>query len=281
MKRLALAALLAGSAAVADAGTLVDVTVRDLDTGRVLTAYAQAGREFVAGAPGHRYAVTLRNNTPERVLAVLSVDGVNAVSARTASPQQSGYVLEPWQQTEIRGWRKSLNDVAEFVFTSVPDSYAARTGRPENVGVIGVAVFREAQPYPPYAIAEEDVPWYDPYAKGERSARDRAAAPPAPAAGTGSAAAEARSAPKSHYDDGLAGRRQDLGTGHGRRRYDPASYTEFERASSSPDEVVAIHYDSWQALVDRGVIPRRHWRRWDGPREADPFPVGFVPDPRW
>ena len=102
--------------------------------------------------PGHRYGVRLTNTTGERVLVVLSVDGVNAVTGQTAHPSQAGYVLEPWQSTEITGWRKSYNDVAQFVFTALPDSYAARTGRPDNIGTIGVAVFRERayiRPMPP------------------------------------------------------------------------------------------------------------------------------------
>ncbi|MBL0163667.1 MAG: hypothetical protein IPP82_08530 [Xanthomonadales bacterium] len=74
---------------------------------------------------------------------VLSVDGVNAVSGETASANQSGYVLDAWESTEINGWRKNLDEVAQFNFTSLPDSYAAQTGRPANVGVIGVAVFTE------------------------------------------------------------------------------------------------------------------------------------------
>ena len=44
---------------------------------------------------------------------------------------------------EITGWRKSLERTAAFYFTDLGDSYAARTGRPQNVGVIGVAVFQE------------------------------------------------------------------------------------------------------------------------------------------
>ena len=56
---------------------------------------------------------------------------------------QDGYVLDPWGFTSIAGWRKSLDRVAAFYFTSLPDSYAARTGRPDNVGVIGLALFRE------------------------------------------------------------------------------------------------------------------------------------------
>ncbi len=266
MCRLFAAALLCAAAVDADAGALLDLTVRDLDTGSVLPTYAQGSREYVAGVPGHRYAVTLRNNTSGRVLAVLSVDGVNAVSGQTADPRQSGYVLDPWEQTEIRGWRKSLTESAEFVFTSVPDSYAARTGRARNVGVIGVAVFREAVPYPRY--------FEDEIARESRPAdADSRQAPAAPAGAE----------PQAGARDGLAksessrARRQDLGTGHGTRRYDPVGTTEFQRLSSHPDELVSLYYDGYDALAARGVIPRVPPPCCVG--DPQPFPTGFVPDP--
>ena len=87
----------------------------------------------------------IRNCTGARVLVVTSVDGVNVISGDTAAPSQSGYVLEPYGSVEIQGWRKSLTRTAAFYFTDLGDSYAARTGRPQNVGVIGVAVFQEKQ----------------------------------------------------------------------------------------------------------------------------------------
>ena len=107
----------------------------DGDRGAWLSPIRHHGRDWIEGAPGHRYTVRLTNTSPARVLVVLSVDGVNAVTGQTAHPSQAGYVLEPWQSTEVNGWRKSLDDVAQFVFTDLPDSYAARTGRPDNVGV--------------------------------------------------------------------------------------------------------------------------------------------------
>src|SRR5690606_9019415 len=129
MRRLltALALLVASSTAPAFAGKYVDVEIIDRDTGRIATPHAYRGQHWIAGTPGNRYAVRLRNLTGERVLAVLSVDGVNAVSGETASPQQTGYVLGPWQTTEVTGWRKSLSDIAAFEFTELADSYAART----------------------------------------------------------------------------------------------------------------------------------------------------------
>ena len=153
-------ASLAIACSAAQAGNLVDVSIVDRDTGTTLPQYPQRGQYYVAGMPGHRYAVRIVNRSAQRVLTVLSVDGVNAISGQTANPNQSGYVLGPYESTEVVGWRKDMNEIAAFEFTALSDSYAARTDRPDNVGVIGVAVFREryvAPPRPVYRdrIAEE------------------------------------------------------------------------------------------------------------------------------
>ena len=50
----------------------------------------------------------------------------------------------------------------------------------------------------------------------------------------------------------------------------------FERASSTPDEIIRIYYDSRKNLVARGIIPP-HWRV--AGRVPEPFPQAFVPDP--
>ena len=122
MRALLCSALLALTLSFpARAGNLLDLAVVDRDTGETLITYMQDGRLYVAGAPGHRYAVRLTNRTGARVLAVLSVDGVNAVSGETASTGQSGYVLDAWESTEINGWRKNLDEIAQFNFTSLPN----------------------------------------------------------------------------------------------------------------------------------------------------------------
>ena len=125
------------------ASPLAAVDVYDRTTGSALTMYERDGRRYVVGAPGNEYAVRIRNCTGQRILAVTSVDGINVITGDTASPDQSGYVIEPWGSVEIAGWRKSMSHTAAFYFTNLGDSYAARTGRPFDVGVIGVAVFAE------------------------------------------------------------------------------------------------------------------------------------------
>jgi len=280
MKRLALAALILSSClslpACAHQMNLVDVQVQDQDAGNFLQRMHYSGRDYIAGQPGHRFAVTLQNRTGERVLAVLSVDGVNAVSGQTASSSQAGYVLDPWQSIQVSGWRKSYSDIAEFYFTDLPDSYAARTGRPDNVGVIGVAAFRERQVEPaPYYPPPQQIGGIDERDRSSDSAAAESAAAPAAQAKSSNALAGA-SAPydSMRSDQGTA--RQELGTGHGQRRYDPVSETQFERESSRPNQIVSLFYDSYEALAARGVIPRPYYQR---PSTPDPFPVGFVPDP--
>ncbi len=248
------AAWFTGCANIADAGAVVDVSVINRSSGERLPTYRHDGRLYVAGGPGDRYAVELRNRSGGRVLAVLAVDGVNVVTGQTAAPAQSGYVLDAGSRAEISGWRKSMDDVAAFYFTALPDSYAARTDRPDNVGVIGVAVFRER--------IEPRVELQPPaLAKSETLGAARAA-PAAPAA-EASAMQESK---RAVVED-------RLGTGHGERIAEATRHTDFRRASTRPVETITIYYDSYRNLVARGVIP-------SAPRPPQPFPGGFVPDPR-
>jgi hypothetical protein len=260
----AILAMTAASPAVSRSDSLATVDIYDRSAGTSLPVYRHHGRRYVAGQPGNEYAIRIRNNTDGRVLAVVSVDGVNAVTGESASPDQSGYVLEPGGYVNIQGWRKDLDRTAAFYFSDPGDSYAARTGRPKDLGVIGVALFRERE--------------YDRPAVLSRERRSAAAGAPAPAeadaAGDSSARSEARSP-----EYAAAARLPSLGTGHGRGEHSPVERVAFERAGSRPDEIVAIRYERRETLVAMGVLPEPRDR--PRPRHPDPFPgtLGFVPDP--
>jgi hypothetical protein len=241
-----LAAALAAPAQASRAAELGAIEVHDRTSGRTLPVHEHQGRKYVVGEPGHEYEVVVRNYTGGRVLAVTSVDGVNVISGETAAPLQSGYVLPAYGSTGIAGWRKSMAEIAAFYFTPHRNSYAARTGRPFDVGVIGVALFRE-KTYCCRRFRDD----------AESRSQDRAA--------------EGAAAPAMREEQ------TKLGTGHGRREESHASYTEFERASDTPDEVIAIYYDSRANLVAQGVLPRD--REHAGLRRPRPFPGSFVPDP--
>lgn len=269
-------------------GRIADINVIDRSTGQTLPVHYYKGEYWVAGTPGAKYSVSVANAAGGRVLAVMSVDGVNVLNGQTASIDQSGYVFNGYQRYEVTGWRKSNQEVAAFEFVASPSSYAARTGRPANVGVIGVAVFKERVYQPPVSVTSPLPPYrYGPLgaAKSE-AAREGVAdtttaqapmAPPAPAA---SAASAANSAPSemAKRAEARPEMREKLGTGHGEREWSQVSHTNFERAQSSPNETIRIRYDSRENLISMGVIqsPRHPDHRTPN---AFPESYGFVPDP--
>jgi hypothetical protein len=280
MKRLCISAVLFTMGLFAEAhavGRLADVSVIDRDCGCALPTHYYRGEYWVAGTPGARYAIEIRNRLGERVLAVTSVDGVNVVSGAAAGWGQTGYVFGAGEAYQITGWRKSDADVAAFSFTPSPNSYAERTGRPANVGIIGVALFRERAPaYVPEVSRLGEV------APPERSNRatDAAAAGASPAPAAPTARTEDSFAKSTgNYASPSQSPAPKLGTAHGQRESSWVARTEFERLQSEPNEIVRIRYDSMDNLVAMGILPRPRLV----PPEPNAFPGvasrSYVPDP--
>jgi hypothetical protein len=304
MKRTVYLAAVAALAASCDAiavGGIAQVAIVDRNSGVELVPHFYRGEYWVAGTPGATYSIAIRNRLGERLLAVASVDGVNVISGATAAWDQTGYVFDPNQRYEITGWRKSDSEVAAFTFTAAPNSYAERTGRPANVGVIGVALFRERQPQAVYvppvteqsldkaeappvpAPAREAASAPSPVSSAPdapASAPSSASSPPSAPASAPASASTRNARPTDRLDAAAAPRpaAPKLGTGHGEREFSYVNHTEFSRMQPDPNEVIRIRYDSFENLVAMGVIDR--------PRPAptiNPFPDSpaqqYVPDP--
>jgi hypothetical protein len=260
----ALIALAAGSDALA-VGSSADIRIIDRTTGVELLPHFHHGEYWVAGTPGTTYAIMINNRLGERVLAVTSVDGVNVISGETANWDQNGYVFNAFESYEVDGWRKSDTEVAAFTFTASPNSYAERTGRPANVGVVGVAVFRERPPLPPLTSAP--APSMSPAAAPTREAGvPLPAASPADEAQEPSRLAATTPEPK-------------LGTGHGTRENSYVRHVDFMRLQSHPNEIIRIRYDSLDNLIAMGIVERPH----PDTNKVEPFPASphseYVPDP--
>lgn len=271
----------------AQAGSLVDIKVLARAGYRTnLASYWYRGQNYVEGRQNQEFRVRLINKSGERVMAVLSIDGVNAISGETAGVNQTGYVLAPYQTLDVDGWRKSNVRTAAFYFTHISDSYAARTRRPDNVGVIGAAIFREIL----YDAPGYDGPEYDEYSQDDGYSenddylRDKSGSvpkTPTPSKGSTPQAIPGVVAPaesKSYgQTDGAGAPGAPLGTGYGRQEYRPSVSVEFER-EEPVFEILKVRYDSRANLIAQGVIPRQGYNRPDSP---EAFPYGrYVPDPR-
>jgi hypothetical protein len=301
--------LCCGTVALAEADP-VDMEVVDRETGQPLRIWHHHGRTFIAGELGDRYSLRLTNHTEGRVLVVLSVDGVNVLTGETAGYDQRGYVFDAHQSYAVTGWRKSDDEVAAFTFAPLTKSYAALTGRPSDVGVIGMAVFKEqpviqvpAQttrapvtqpllvlpaPAPPAPPAIQPRPVGPPPAgivapmmpippsPHPALATPPQAAPPAARVASASpppslSARSVKGVPKIPDD-------AKLGTAHGPREWSHINIVTFVRATASPLTVRQIEYDTFEHLVANGVIPR------NTNHPPRPFPAkadreGYVPDP--
>jgi hypothetical protein len=265
------------------------------ESGAVLPSYFHDGRVYVLGSLGRRYLVRVRNGSPRRVEVVVSVDGRDVIDGRPASFSKRGYLVSPWGEVLIDGYRLSEAAVASFRFATVPRSYAARMGDARDVGVIGVAVFPEREvlrrpPPPPY------VPYASPGGPPEASRSEdhaaRADAAPAPLSAPPPSAGHAQAAPSpapalEGAERSRKVERPGLGTEFGEERESRVVEVAFERARPQPDAVLALRYDDRAGLLALGIdVDRRGpgWRDEASLRErANPFRGSAYaePPPGW
>jgi len=281
-------------------GRDVSVSVESPHAG-ALTSHWQGGSMYVEGRIGERYNIRVTNRSGERVEAVVTVDGRDVVSGEVGNYRtQRGYVLDPYDSVVIEGYRQSLDYVAAFRFADIHASYSALRGTPQNVGVIGVAVFKEAgrrrakrKPYTPVQPRRD----YEPYGGGGRassapstSGMSGRSAPAAESssdqAGYGRATSSVKRSKPRHSGGGYARPApapNRLGTEYGETTYSSVRETTFKRRNKrSPDQVSTIYYDSRDGLRARGIRvdpPVYHYAPAPQPYPA-PFPeVGYAPPP--
>lgn len=274
------------------------VSLEEVD-GTGLPTFRKAGQSFVLGQPGERYNVRVSNPTSERVEVVVSVDGRDAITGQVGDyVTQRGYLIEPWGSVVIDGFRRSLDEVAAFRFTERGESYSALRGTPENVGVIGVAVFPEKARPPapvrrvprPYSYDDTDAPeqrqWRGGRAPANKgSGADLGEASPAPAAApraesSPSAAGKYRGddAPRKRSSEGPS----SIGTEYGERRESSVVEVAFERRSKThPAVVLTLRYDDYAGLQARGIDLSSLDYAYQGSGEPVAFPYSrFAPPPR-
>ena len=287
------ATLLAAPAAQAGvwqaSGSLVDLSVVvEGAAAPLFPARDGSGRFYLEARAGCAYAIRIANHSPERIGVVLAVDGLNAISGERepgpADPARRGrmYVIDPWDEVRVRGWRTSLEDVRRFTFVDERGSYAARTGRANGkMGWIQAWAYRER--YVPRVSPPRPGPWdRQPYEEPEARSRQEGAAPAARDKADAPPAETKDEAPESRAADGTLQKRPDglggyPGTGWGSQASDPATVVRFD-AQPAPADVVTLRYEYAPALQALGVIPPRWERDRLSERERGD---GFARPPAW
>lgn len=228
--------------------------------GRPVREYSHDGQVFVEGRIGSEFSLHFTNNSYRRVTVLASIDGLSIMDGESAARGRGqGYIINPHSNVDIPCWRLNNAEGARFVFDSRGASYAAQTGRPDNIGVMGAQFYfeKEAPVYvpPPKPIRPwPDAPWpheRNPhvFGGGLRSAR-----------------------PTSSSDYLSAGEESEgVGTGFGRRVDHHVTEIPFEREPFPATEII-LRYDTAEGLQRRGIqLGSPHYRP-DRVVEANPFP---------
>jgi hypothetical protein len=230
--------------------------------------FHQDGDTFLLGRVGERYILRVVNRSGRRVEAVVSIDGRDVIDGKPGDwREKRGYLVPAWGSIDIDGWRVSQQEAAAFRFSTVSESYAAKTGNAREVGVIGVAIFPER-----WSPPRRQQPLYPPAPfngglRDDSGTRQRGNA--APPSGEGSAAPASPASPSAK-----AAERPGLGTEFGEAVSSQVTEVPFQRARQRPDVVIGARYDDRAGLIALGIdvdgsaVTEAQLRR-----GAEPFPV--------
>jgi len=212
-------------------------------------------KQYLEAIEGDNYSIVVSNNTGDRIGVVVAVDGRNVISGDQSYLKNTErmYVIPPYENVRIDGWRTSQDVVNRFYFTVPEDSYSVRTfGDDSAMGVIAVAAFREKTP----VILERKAPAPTPAPKRKSMLK-----------GFGTAPSDRQA--QTEGDN-------RVGTGFGEEQYSPTRKVQFDPEPVAFSKVL-VKYEWHETLCKRGLVRcyeyRKHNRLWDGDRDRyAPYP---------
>lgn len=268
-----------------------------LANGSPVRSFTHAGETHILGTSGARYVLRIHNRSARRVEAVVSVDGLDVMDGKPGDYKKRGYLIPAYGSVDIDGWRLSDHEAAAFRFAAVSDSYAAKTGKPRNIGVIGAAIFPERRVRRPAPVRRRAFRPHDMNGMSDMSDMDDASgwrsAPGSAPAASGSAPPSAEReamAPRmesSSADEGMAQasrqarparKRSGLGTEFGEAVGSEVREVAFTRDNASaPAALLGARYNDRQGLIALGIDVDCPRLRCDADlvlrQSANPFPV--------
>jgi hypothetical protein len=258
--------------------TMESVIVQIVSAGKSITQHASGGQNYFEAPESGNYIIRIRNNGYERKEVVVSVDGLSVMDGDEAAFETRGYILSAYSSIDIKGWRRTSDDVAAFKFAKIEDSYSTKAGKgTSNVGVIGVAVFNEkveqvywTQPLYRWLMGQ-------PIGNGGEMYGSLGGTAGAPAGGFATTNSVSPSTTRSKL--ATKSRRiskgsdvpnsYNIGTGYGKETQMKVTETSFTRESTSPNFVSSYRYASRPTLIKWGVITEQA-------QTPDPFPGNKV-----
>lgn len=231
--------------------------------------YYHQGQVWIEGREGSNYTIRFTNRSPNRVLAIFSVDGLDVLKGKPAGHLSEGYVVNGNSTLDIPGWKLDSQTAAEFYFSRSDKSYVAKIGgNVSNTGVIGAMVFKEWQQpvYTTYTYAA------DPHSSGYNPNALRGLS-------ISSGVASSASLNNIAVTNAVS---QNVGTGFGQATPWNTMPTQFVRENHSiPNAILAIYYDSSKNLQRRGIVLKSRYTASTSNSAFPAYTSGATPPPGW
>lgn len=249
-----------------------DYEMKIIVNGSSVKQYRHEGETFIEGRKGSNFSIKVKNNTGHRVKAVLTVDGLSAIDGQEGTVDGGGYVISAYDSITVPGWLVDSQSVAAFTFERSEESYAAKLGKPKNRGVIACALWREKEPedsiykYVPVAVpyvrpsgSHPHRPWWVQagticYSGDAGSLKSACLGDTTDGSNSGKGPVLSRSDVQVPLSRSPIG---DIGVGFGYQTDFATRDVDFEPKSSTPDAIIAVHYDTRDGLERRGVKLRK------------------------
>ena len=225
--------------------------------------YYHQGQVWIEGREGSNYTIRFTNRSPNRVLAIFSVDGLDVLKGKPAGHLSEGYVVNGNSTLDIPGWKLDNQTAAEFYFSRSDKSYVAKIGgNVSNTGVIGAMVFKEWQP-----------PVYNNYTY---------AATPTSSGYNPNALRGISSTMGMNSIQSVNAVSASVGTGFGQATQWNTIPTQFVRENHSmPNAILAVYYDSSKNLQRRGIILKSRYNPSVSNTAFPAYTSGATPPPGW
>jgi len=131
-----------------------------LVNGKPVREYFHQGKFYVEARQNTHYSIKIKNHSHKKIMAIVSVDGIDVLKGGKAVNAESGYIINSYSSTEIKGYRIDDDNIATFKFDDGKKSYSTQVEQKfdpkkikdvergniapsKNNGVIGVRIWEE------------------------------------------------------------------------------------------------------------------------------------------
>lgn len=232
------------------------IQISDVDiiiNGNKAKKYFHEGNWYIEAKKNSIYSLRIHNYSPVRKEAVVSIDGIDAISGKDAVSTNSGYIISGYNHIDIKGFRISDTEVREFTFSDKEQAFSTKLAKHKGIsnpdhqfGVIGALLFNERAYYTTRTINTSTHPYYNPsmdFSTGGGSTFTCSLN----SSTVYGANFETKSSSASNTPE------FDLGTKAGSKIGDSVIQVPFTRANTDPTQFL-IYYASRKALIDAGII---------------------------